>query len=298
MDEMNPAAGKVIGVTSAFVCFAHYLGFPCIGYSHGSIHEQIAEVTLEIRKDSSDALLYLKRGELLRYDRDWQAALSDLDRAASLDPALDLVALARGKVLYEGGWYDRSKSVLDQFLVRNSNHLDALITRARVLRHLGQNLAAAVDYTQALASMTDPRPEHYIERAQALIPEGVEYWPTVIAGLDEGIAVLGNIVTLQLMAIDLEVKLKSYDQALHRLTALADQSPRKEKWLYRRGEILSAAGRLLEARSSLSQALKNIEELPAQKRKMKTTQNLESEIRSALGRVERRIHLEANHGAS
>ncbi len=293
---MSTATGKIISITSAFMCFLHYLGFYSNGYSHGALQEQIMEVTKEIEQDSTDALLYLKRGELYRYHRDWDLALSDFDLASRLDANLDIVVLGRGKTLFEAGWYERAKPVLDHFLLKSPNHIEGLLTRARVLRHLGQNLAAAVDYTQALAGSHEPRPEHYIERAQAIITEGREYWPAAISGLDEGLEKLGQIVTLQLLAIDLEVKLKQYDGAIARIAQVESQSPRKEKWLLRRGQILTAAGRLGKAQACYGEALSRIETLTSRKRNLQSTLRLEGEIRAALAEVVRRRSMETKNG--
>ena len=49
-----------------------------------------------------------------------------------------------------------------------------------------------------------------------------------LRGLDEGINQLGPVVTLQLLAIDLELRRKSYDAALTRLDLIAAESERKE----------------------------------------------------------------------
>src|SRR5262249_49018698 len=157
--------------------------------------------------------------------------------AAILNPKLIVVDLARGKVLLAANWPVSAKLYLDRFLVAQPKHVDALITRARVQVKLGHRLAAAQDYTAAISLASEPAPEYYIERAQALAAEGGQYLDDALQGLDGGIKKLGPLVTLQLFAIDLEVKQKRYDGALARLDQIAAQSPRKEAWLARRGEI-------------------------------------------------------------
>ncbi|MFQ5652365.1 MAG: tetratricopeptide repeat protein [bacterium] len=291
------STGKIISLTSAFICFLHYLGIYNNAQGHGAIHEQIVEITEQIEKDSTDALLYLKRGELYRYHREWDAALADYERAARLDPELDEIDLGRGKTMYQAGWYDRAKPVLDRFLAKQPGNVEALLTRGRVLTHLGGNLAAAEDFTQAIRHASEPTPEVYIERARALSNAGRDHIPDAIRGLDEGLARLGQIVTLQLYAIELNLNLGDTDAALQRLELISQQAPRKEKWLFRRGEILRQAGRLQAARDSFVQALDLIASLAPRVRNLKTTAVLEGRIRAALAEVMRQQTLENSNGS-
>src|SRR2546430_4330955 len=143
--------------------------------AHGAIDEQIATLASRIKEDPQNAALYLKRGELHSYHLDWDAAIADYDRAAQLDPTLAGVDLARGKTLLQAGSPSQAKSALDRFLAKHPEHAGALATRARVLVILGQRLAAAADYTRAIAAaerLDRPNPEYYLERARVLAAEG------------------------------------------------------------------------------------------------------------------------------
>ena len=219
----------------------------CIGLSlpvqaHEGLHEQIAAITAKIKRDPKNASLYLQRGELHRLHRDWARAAADYDRAEHLQPSLMIVELARGKMFFDSGKLQRAKLTLDRFLFRQPDHYEGVITRARVLAKLGLPMDAAKDFTQALTLSTVPEPELYLERANLLAAD-VGQLGEVLRGLDEGINKLGPVVTLQLAAIDLELRRKNYDGALVRLDQIAAQSQRKEAWLVRRGEILKLAGR-------------------------------------------------------
>src|SRR2546426_2682773 len=68
-------------------------------FAHGDLHEQIAITTKLIQREPHNAALYLKRGELHRAHGEWDAAMADYERAAELDPKLEVVDLARGKAL-------------------------------------------------------------------------------------------------------------------------------------------------------------------------------------------------------
>ena len=107
-------------------------------------------------------------------------------------------------------------------------------------------------------------------------------------GLDEGINKLGPLVTLELAAIDLELRRDNYDAALARLDVITAQSERKEMWLVRRGEILSAAGRSEEAREAFNAALTAIDSLPPARRQSKAITALQLRARSEAAKVHKK----------
>ena len=248
-------------------------------YAHEGLHEQIAAITAKIKRDPKNASLYLQRGELHRLHCDWSRAATDYNRAARLQPGLTIVDLARGKMLFESGRLQRSKLVLDRFLSQQPNHFEGLTTRARVLAKLGSTADAIKDFTGAIAQ--SPEPELYLERAETTIRDGKRL-DEALSGLDEGIKQLGPIVTLQLPAIELELRRQNYEGALSRLDLIAAQSERKETWLVRRGEILRLAGRDEEARAAFNAALVAIESLPPSRRQSKAVTALQIRARSAL----------------
>src|SRR5206468_12869435 len=103
-----------------------------------------------------------------------------------------------------------------------------------------------------------------------------------LAGLDAGIAKLGSLVVLQLSAIELELKNMNYDGALGRVDKVAAQSPRKETWLARKGEILKQAGRGEEAREAFQTALAALQTLPATRRNVPAMLELEKRLRQEI----------------
>ena len=249
--------------------------------AHEGLHEQIVAITAKIKRDPKNATLYLQRGELHRLHRDWSRATADYDRAARLQPGLTIIDLARGKMLFESHRLQQAKFVLDRFLQQQPNHVEGFITRARVLARIGARVQSARDFTQALTLAPTPEPELYVERAQVLADDA-RYIEEALRGLDEGIDRLGPLVTLQLLAIDLESRRKNYDAALARLDLIAAQSERKETWLVRRGEILKNAGRIEEARATFKAALDAIDALPPHHRQNRAVSALELRARSGL----------------
>jgi len=254
---------------------------PFAASAHEGLPEQIVAITAKIKRDPKNASLYLQRGELYRLHRKWSRANADYERALLLKPSLNIVNLARGNMLFESGRFPQAKLALDRFLRQQPDHVEGLITRARILGKMGARLEAANDFTRALELAHTPEPELFLERAQVLAGNE-RYIQKALSGLDEGIKLLGPLVTLELAAIDLELRRQNYDAALTRLDLITAQSERKEMWLVRRGEILKAAGRNEEARIAFSAALAAIESLPQERRKSRTMIALQLRARSAL----------------
>jgi predicted Zn-dependent protease len=275
MRSLKPSLRLLAG--SAFLAITLAVQTP----AHEGLHEQIAAVTAQIKREPKNASLYLKRGELHRLHREWDSAFADYNRAEQLNPRLEEVKFGRGRTYLEAEKPKQARVWLDRFLAASPNHVDALITRARVLVKLNLPIPAATDYSLAIAQLAKPKPEYYIERAEALVAGGRD--DEALVGIDEGIKRLGPIVTLQLFAIDLELSRRSYDAALSRLQQISAQSPRKESWLARRGDILLLAGRADEARGAFKAALAAIEALPPYHRTKKATVELERRVRAALG---------------
>lgn len=257
--------------------------------AHGAIHEQIAAVSDQIRQDPKNPWLYLKRGELHSYHSDWQAALADYDRAAELDPGLVGVDLRRGRTLLKAGQFGSAKVALDRFLASQPSLAEGRVLRARALVQLGQHEAGVADFNHAiayLARLGRPNPDYYLERARVVGARGSEHAEEALRGLDEGIAQLGPLATLQLYAIELELARMQYDAALARLATLAAQSPRQEIWLVRRGEILEQAGRSVDARLAYEQALVALDTVRSRSRNTRARAELEEKVRAALRRLE------------
>ena len=255
---------------------------PLSALAHGDVHLQIEEVSKRIEKEPRNSELYLKRGELYRAHQDWDLAYADYERAFSFNPAMAVVDLVRGKLFLEANWPLSCVVVLDRFLAAHTNHVDGLVTRARALAKLSRRLEAVQDYTHAINAAAQPQPEMFIERAQACTNEGGVYLEQALKGLDEGMQKLGPLVVLQLCAIEVEVNQKHFDAALQRLDKAAAQSPRKETWLERRGDILQQAGRSKEAADAYQAALQALGTLPPARRQVPAIMELEKRLRRNL----------------
>ena len=253
-------------------------------YAHDAVHKQIEAVTQQILQQPDNVDLYIKRGELQRLHRNWEAALTDFEYAAKISTTQSSVDFYIGQVYLDSGQYELAKNKFNLFLQAHPEHIKARVARARTLVSLGQGTAAAVDYSHVISRLKAPQPEYYLERAQALGGAGPEYIDQAIKGLDEGIHVLGPLLILQLGAIDLELSRGRFEAALVRLDRVIEQMPRKEKWLAKKAEILLMANRPEEARKAWEEALRELEKLPPGRRNVRATKQLEAEVRAGLGK--------------
>lgn len=260
------------------------LGNPAVR-AHPEIDWQIAEVTARIADHPGDTALLLQRGELHRIHRDWPSAVADFKLARELEPGLAIVDFHLGRLSLEAGRPAEAVAALDHFIAGDPQHSVALLTRARARAALGRFLEAASDFTSGLAVSARPEPNDYLDRARALAAAGNAHLAEALSGLDEGLARLGRPVTLELEAIELDLRRGSVDAALARLDRIVASSARKEAWLIRRGEILEQSGRGPQAQQAYARALEAIDTLPASRRSNRAVQRLETEARNALERL-------------
>jgi len=139
---------------------------------------------------------------------------------------------------------DRGRS----FLELEPGHPAGHEARARALLGLGRPLDAARECDLVVAQHPVPNPEHYLERAGAFAAAGDSHLDEAVRGIDEGIAAIGPIVTLERAAIDLDMRRGATEAALVRLDRIMEHSTRRETWLALRGELLRRMGRPEEAK--------------------------------------------------
>lgn len=256
--------------------------------AHPGIDEQIADVTLRMRKTPNDPSLFIKRGELHRIHQDWELAARDFNSAKRIEPQRAITDFHIARLWLERGKPKKALRHVDRYLQRTPDGLAGHIVRGRALETLGRHRSAADAYTRAIDGIVEghPRPDDYLERARALQAAGHGYRDEAIRGLDEGIVRLGSPITLLRLAIELELEAGRIDAALARLDLIADGAARKERWLTERADILVGANRTAEALDAYRAAMTAVESLPQQRRNNNATLRLEQRIREALLRLD------------
>jgi tetratricopeptide (TPR) repeat protein len=255
-------------------------------FAHLGVHEQIEALDRQIEADPANAELHLRRGDLHRIHGDWPASEKDFATARRLQPDLADVDLCEGQMRLEAGDPARAVQCLDRFLGGDPGHVKGLVLRAQALAAQAKYCEAAADYDAAIAQFhgdRKPRPEMYLERARAQAALGAEYLYNAVCGLDDGIARLGPVVSLELFAVELEVKRGDFEAALARVRAAASAAQNKATWLVREAEILEAWGRLAEARQAYVTALGTLKKQGA--RQTPASRQLEERLEKAIDRL-------------
>ncbi|HKQ60993.1 MAG TPA: tetratricopeptide repeat protein [Candidatus Polarisedimenticolaceae bacterium] len=263
------------------------LGAVCVTgaiLAHPGLDQQILDLTAMIEKEPENAELYVRRAEIHRLHSDPGAAETDLNKARQLAPDLPDIDLVMAWVKLDLQKPAEARTALDRLLQREPDSVRGLEARARALELLGEHGRAAEDLTHAIrVTHGEPKPEWYLDRGRALVAAG--QLDRALQGLDEGLAKLGQPVTLQLLAIDIEQQKGRYDAALRRIDSIAAQSARQEPWLIRKGQILERAKRPADALAAYRSALAAIQQVPASRRQNRALQALESEAAAAVARL-------------
>ena len=254
--------------------------FPLVALAHGDLHERIDALTVKLSQDPGNAELYQQRGELHRRHGEHSDALADFATAEQVDPKRADVDFSRGRTYAETLDHTNALAAFDRHLARHPDHAIALLQRGRCLVALGERARAIWDFDRGIALAADPQPDDYLARADALVALGRP--DDAVHGLDEAIARVGPSVPLVARAIEVEAAAGRVDAALRRLDRVALHAPRRETWLEQRALVLRRAGRDAEASATAREALGLLDTLPASRRTISTTGELEARLRALL----------------
>lgn len=240
--------------------------FVCCFYkqleAHGPVHESIERLTKSIETFPDSADLYLQRGQFYKIDEDFDKAFADYNKARSLNPDNKHADLQCAKLFLEYDYPISALMYINKVLEETPTHVDGLMTRAAIYTRLNDNELAVSDFEEAIKAVREPRPEYYIAISKAVIAADSTNYKDAIAWLQKGEETLGSNIVLRSYAIDLAILEKDHNQALILIDELIETMKRKEKWLFKKAEILEKAGRIQEAYSYCEQATNAIQKLP------------------------------------
>jgi tetratricopeptide (TPR) repeat protein len=297
---MNRSQSERAGVpargVAAILCLGLCLFLPRPGSAHPASEIRIDDLTRRIAADPGNAALYIERGDLHRERRDWEAARADYAASRRLDPRLPAVDLRLGYLAYETGRHDEAIAALDRYLAASPDDAAALALRAAARAAAGRHLDAADDYRRAIALLdaggSAPPPHLYLGRAAALAAAGDAHLPDAVRSLDEGIDRLGRPVTLEFMALDLEMRLGRFDAALARVDDRLAAARRSGPWLIKRGEVLERAGRYEAALAAYAGAREDLGGAPVVRRQASGAARQVASLGEAIARCEERLRQE------
>ena len=233
----------------------------------------------KVARNPSDPTVRLEQAEVFEVAGQWDQALAALDRAAALGADADQVSGLRGRILLAAGRTADAKQELDALIRRRPDAPGPYYQRGLALLRLGRPADAAPDFEKAVNDLPRPTPEDVFTWRDALLAAGKP--ADAVRALDRGMLRVGNVSSLELAAVDLEVQLGRHRDALARLDRLIAQNPHNPAWIARRGELLERTGAHREARAAYTRALAMIEARPAARRSHRTA-DLERRLRAAL----------------
>ena len=255
------------------------LAIPAPVAAHAGPDELKRAADAAVAQRPDDPQAHLDRARVLRVIREWDAALAELEAADARGGDRDQIGATRAEVLLDAGRPLAALHEIDRVLARRPDGYGLVFDRGRALLALGHTEQAAQAFGTAIKGMPAPRPEHVFARRDALLSLGQR--EAAVAALDDGMARIGRVATLQLAALDIESELGQYDRALRRVDELLAREGHNPAWIARRGEILERAGRSAEARAEYARALRLIEMHPAARR-VRGFDELRRRLRTAL----------------
>lgn len=207
----------------------------------------MARLDAEVEANPDSLGILLKRAEALRRIGHYDESLADLDRALVLAPGHQLVHYLLGLTHLGQGEFADAEVSLRRYIDSEPESPSAHVALAETLTQQGRHLEAGDEYTLAIAVHPTPAPDLYIARARAYRAAGAEFQGLAVRGLDDAMASLGPLVTLQRLAIEIELERGNHAGALGRIDSVLADAPRKESWLAYKGRVLASTGREQDA---------------------------------------------------
>ncbi|MDE0038827.1 MAG: tetratricopeptide repeat protein [Gammaproteobacteria bacterium] len=235
-------------------------------WGHGDRHEYLALLDEKIEANPDSVPHLLDRAATHRRLGHFEASLADLDRVVAFSPGNRQVHYLRGLTHLRGGSLPEAEASLRRYLKSEPENAAGHTALAETLTGQGRHVAAAEQYTLAIAAQPVAVPDHYLARANAYRAAGSPYLGIAIKGLDEGMSSIGPLITLQRLAIEIELDRGDHAKAIARVDEVLANAPRKETWLVRKGRILASAGQETAALEAFRSARAAVESLPVRVR--------------------------------
>lgn len=251
-------------------------------FAHGDVHEQIEKTSKRIEKQPNNANLYLKRGQLYATHKEFENAKEDYKKAKFLNADLEVIDLLLAKTYAANNQAHEALQYVNTFLKNQPNNPNGLITRAGIFQQLNDDLGVKRDLELAFDNIDNPTPTHYVNIAEAHRSdfEVALYW------LKKGQARFGFDIVLKEKEIEILVGNEAYHRALLSVNEILEYLPRKEKWLFQKGQICEKANENEAALASYNAALMSIQDLPRRIQGTRKMMELEARTLEKLASLE------------
>ena len=237
-----------------------------VAHGHGDRGEYLSNLDARIESQPDSVRLLLERAEVHRRLGHRDEALADLDRVFAISPGWSRAHYLIGLNHLDARLFGEAESALRRFLEDVPDSPSGHVALAEALTGQGRHLDAAEEYDLAIALQPTPVPDHFLARARSYRAAGERHLARAIEGLDEGMRIIGPLVTLQKLAIDTELARGNHAGALGRIDTVLAGTERKETWLVNKAKVLATAGRHGEARDAFLLASEALGSLPRRTR--------------------------------
>lgn len=253
--------------------------------AHEDLLTQLRDLDRRIATAPAADLL-ARRADLRRRHREWDLALDDYRAAEALAPGDPGIAMGRARIFLDRGMPGDALRELEPVVGKLPANGPGLLLQARALGSCGRIDESSESFEKASAHLKPALPEHFIEHADLLAAATPARLLPAIAVLDEGIAKLGELISLHSKALEFELRGGITEAALARTRRIiAGPGSGNPRWRVTEGELLASLGRRDEAAETLTAALKQIRTLELRRRKTPALLEIEGSAEKALEKL-------------
>jgi len=218
-------------------------------YSHPGEDEQLARLGQYIAAQPDAQVLYIRRASLYSLGGHFEEAAADLTRAEALGPPAE-AALERGLLHLRMGDAQLALSYFNRFLDAHPDAVYAYEYRAHAARAAGDKPRAVADLKRYIELQDNPHPGVYLAAADLL--HEMRDTEQAIVLLDQGLAKIGLVTTLQRRAIELVLAQGRTAEAIFRLETLRKPLRENPRWKLEMAELLLQDQRIDDAQTLLA----------------------------------------------
>jgi Tfp pilus assembly protein PilF len=254
----------------------------CTGQAlaHGSLHNQIQDLTKTMQREGRSAKLLVQRGRLHLEHGNNMSATQDFMSALKLDPRERSANYYLAEQAFNQKKLPEARRYAEKFLAMLTGEPGAIVRGqslyGEILSAQGEYRAAGAAFRIALDQAAEPSPEHYLHLAEAQGKAGAT--AEALASLDEGMRKLGMLTVLEDKSISLNIESKAWDDALSRLEAMIQRGQGLPELYLRKARILQAAGRQPSVQVAVQEGLASIDQIPAARRETPAMKQLQADL--------------------
>ncbi|WAC19167.1 tetratricopeptide repeat protein [Luteolibacter sp. SL250] len=240
--------------TLLFLLFASAAVLPAT--AHPDPAHSLAELDRHLAETPDDAMLHLRRAELLLRRNHPETARPSVVRALALSPDNPEIVLVSVRLAHAEGRLPQALAKAQEATRRFPEFPPAWKWLARLRKESG-DANGAIDAKLRHVSFKDAvDPGDFLTAAAWVRERNDEGDPLLaLSVLDQAVGVFGPIVALQQAAIPLEISLSRHEQALARVAALVRKYGPSASSSLLRADIHEAAGRHAEAAAACDSAI-------------------------------------------